>query len=307
MGARGMAKKLRPQNRRAVAGLARLPLTRGDRDRALASAREARKLAPDDVEVTMLMGRLTLETNDFLTAFNLLREASLRRPDDGALHYDLGFAALAVGRVDESTTIWKRALQLESISASAPKTRENLILLDAIRDKGAQPAVIALAQSRLAADPKDLVALAALGTASMLSTDRAKSLELWEKALSLYPEFYPARRGLVKLLASDPTADSRTAELVVPARDLLVKEPDLVSPLGIVFSRLGDHRRAITLLEIAVRQSPKDSQAWFHLGVSQQATKQTKAAQISLQNAIQAGLTGEAVERANQIIQSSRN
>jgi tetratricopeptide (TPR) repeat protein len=298
--AREKVVKLNPQSGRALFALSKLHRARGDRDKALAFAKDARRVAPEDTELALELGRLTLDARDYATSFPLLQDAARRSPSDASIHYDLGKAALAVGRIDDSRSAWTRALELESVSAQAPGTRETLTLLDAFTVTPVPPAAAALARRRLESDPNDLASLVIAARLSQGAGDNEAARTALEKTVATYPDYLPARRALILLLATNPTEDRRTADLAASAREQLAADREVTRALGMVAHRVGDHRRAITLLEATVRHSPDDALAWFSLGLSQQSLNQVGNARASLQKALDKGLSGDTAEKARQ-------
>lgn len=294
--------KLNPQNGKAIFALAKLYKSRGEKEKALAATRDARRLAPEDSEIALELARLSLEARDFPGALVLLQESARNRPTDASVYYDLGTASLAMARVDEARTAWRRALELESLASQAPGTRERLTLLDALSAAAPSPTVVSLARRRLETQPDDLASLAVVARVNQAAGDSSGTRSVLEKTVSLYPDYLPARRALILLLAEDPANDRKTAELSTPAREVLALDREANRALGLVAHRLGDHRRAVTLLEASLRQSPDDAIALLHLGLSQQALKELDASRSSLQKAMAKGLSGDAAAQARKAL-----
>jgi tetratricopeptide (TPR) repeat protein len=193
--------KLHPQNVQAVLGLVRLHIQLGNQEKALVLAREARRLVPDDMNVALLAGRLALKMKDFAWSLALLREVERKQPKDNSFYYELGEAAYAVGQVEAGIAAWRQALKLDPNGAQAAVTRERLSFLD--RGEGISVEAVAAARRLLSSNPQDLPALTALATVSQKSGDFTQAQDLWERALGVSADFFPARRALILLSATD--------------------------------------------------------------------------------------------------------
>jgi len=115
--------------------------------------------------------------------------------------------------------------------------------------------------------------------------------QVYEKVLSLYPDFGPAKRRLAILYATDQPADSQKAlQLAMEAREVFPEDPDVAKALGIVTYRQGDYARSSALLQESASKRTADAKVFYYLGMAQYRLKQLSESKQSLRRALDLNL-----------------
>ena len=119
----------------------------------------------------------------------------------------------------------------------------------------------------------------------------SEGAELYRKAITLDPEFAPARAGLSLLLAIGHMIGYVTEpdEALAEADRALALDSDSSEVLGFVGCALtdighGHVTRGIELLEKAIERNPSNAQAWVALGAAQLTNRQPELAIASLEH-----------------------
>lgn len=310
--------KANPTNVAPLVSIARLYASQKDAAKAMEAARSARKVAPDDVDVAKVLGALAYEMHDYSWAANLLQDAARRQPDDPELLYDAAKALYSVGKVSEAEVLVRDALnppgpaKLPSlalnVTPSAPdplvtstakpafgradEAREFLALLNFAATPSATPAPEI--EQALKKSPDSVPALMALGASQELKPDASAARSTYEKVLTQFPDFSPAKLRLAVLGAGAAEFDQKAYDLAMQARTAFPSNPDAAKALGILTYRKGDdYPRAVTLLKQSVSARSTDAETQYYLGLAQIQTKDNAGARQSLQKAIDAGLRAD--------------
>jgi adenylate cyclase len=119
----------------------------------------------------------------------------------------------------------------------------------------------------------------------------AEGAELYRKAITLDPEFAPARAALSLLLAIGHMIGHVTEpeEALIEADRALALDSDSSEVLGFVgcaLSDLGHKNRGIELLERAIERDPSNAQAWVALGAALLSNRQPELAITKLEHGL---------------------
>jgi Flp pilus assembly protein TadD len=127
--------------------------------------------------------------------------------------------------------------------------------------------------------------------------------QVYEKVLSLYPDFGPAKRRLAILYAADQPADNQKAlQLATQAREAFPEDPDVAKALGILAYRQGDYARSSRLLQESASKLNGDAKVFYYLGMDQYRLKQQTESKRSLQRALDLSLSGELASEARRVL-----
>jgi len=293
--------KLNPKNLRALMELARLYSSQPDqRDKAFEFAKAAYKIAPEDPKIDRMLGRLAYQTGDFKWSVNLLQEASRRLPADPELAYDLGEAEYSRGLVADAQTQMQNALQSGANFSRAAAAKQFLDLL-AIAAKPVPDAQSQVDQC-LKSNPDYVPALMAQGALSEQKGDTHAATQSYEKALSRYPDFVPAKRQLTILYAQEPGDDKQALALGLKAREVYSEDADLARALGIINYRLGDYAASQKLLKESALKKSGDAQLMYYLGMDQYQLKQRADSKKSLLQAVDLKLPEKLAAEARRVL-----
>jgi tetratricopeptide (TPR) repeat protein len=295
---------INPDNVRALVNLARLYSVHGnDPHKAIEFAKSAYKIAPDDPAIPPILGRLALQTGDYKWAASLLQQASSQQPQNPEVLYDFALASYSVGQVSDAASNAKSALQTGTgFSRADAATR----FLDMIALAG-DPALAAASSSRvqdvLKSQPDYVPALMVMGTIEDQKPDIHAAEQVYEKVLSLYPDFGPAKRRLAIQYAADQPVDNQKAlQLAMQAREAYPADAEVAKALGIVVYRQGDYTRAVALLKESANRLTTDATLMYYLGMAQYRNNNLADSKLSLQRALELNLKDELSSTAKQTL-----
>ena len=291
-----------PGNVSVLLSLARLHATRKDAAKALDLAKAARKLAPDDPTVARTLGRLAYQMGDFNWATSLLQEAARKQTDSADLFFDLAEASYSIGRVSDAEAALNSALQVGGLFLRAEEARRFLGLIAAAANPGEAVKQADQVEQLLQSDPAYVPALMVSGLISEQRIDLATAQQTYEKILSRFPEFTPAKLRLGVLGAARPEFDQRTYDLALQARTAYPTNPELTKALGILTYRKGDFTRATALLKESSVARDTDAELWYYLGMAQVQAKDPARGQQSLRKALEAGLRPDLATEARKTL-----
>ena len=80
---------------------------------ALNDINQCIELRPDNGVMFMIQGEILLAQKDYMASYSALKKCCEMEKDNGRAHYNLGKAALGLGRKDEASEYFEIALQFE--------------------------------------------------------------------------------------------------------------------------------------------------------------------------------------------------
>jgi tetratricopeptide (TPR) repeat protein len=293
-----------PDNVGALVNLTRLYSEHwNDPHKAIEFAKAAYKIAPNDSAVSRTLGRLAFQTGDYKWAASLLQQTARQQPQDPEVLFDVALASYSIGQVSDAASSAKSALQAGTgFSRTAAATR----FLDMIALAGA-PEQAASSSSRvqdiLKSQPDYVPALMVMGAIEDRKPDVRAAEQVYEKVLSLYPDFGPAKRQLAILYAANQPVDNQKAlELAMQAREAFPDDPDVAKALGIMMYRQGDFTRAVGLLKESASKLTTDATLMYYLGMAQYRNNEQADSRLSLQRALELNLNDELSSTARQTL-----
>lgn len=292
------ALKSNPSNSSAALLAIRIYRAKKDTTKALELAKATRQLAPSDGRISHVLGRLTFENGDRASAVGILQDANRRLSGDPEVLFDLGEAAYSIGQLSVTESSYREALQVSPNFPRAKQARATLDLMALAQDPAKAAAAASAIDAALKSDPNDVPALMARAAIDESKGDGKAARLLYEKALSRYSDFTPAKRGLSIQLAATKEDDKRALELGNKARETFSTDADLARALGVLNYRAGNFGRAASLLQESARTRTTDAELQFYLGMAQRQMKDTSAGNRSLQRALDQGLSGELAAEA---------
>ena len=289
-----------PDNVTTTIALIRAYVVNQETAKAFDLAKNARKLAPENAAITQLLGRLAYQTGDYPWAASLLQEAARKTPGDAETLFALGEAAYAVGQVDDASAAMKSVVESNPASARRNDAQKFLSMV-ALSAKPAPEATAQIDQI-VKESPNYVPALMAKAALNNQQGDPAAAKTLYEKVLSIFPTFVPAKKGLVVFYAENPGDEKKAYDLAVIVRDALPDDAHVAKVFGIIVYRKGDFTRAAGLLRESTGKNPQDAEAWYYLGAAQAKLKQTAESRKSLQRAIDLKLKPELAQEAAELL-----
>jgi eukaryotic-like serine/threonine-protein kinase len=211
---------------------------------ALTSARRALQIDPDLAEAHSTYASALASERNWAEAEHEFRRGLELNPNVAEIHYRYGMEYLApVGRLDESITEIKRALDMEPLSIPMSANLAGLYLYARKNDLG-------LEQARKAAalDPNHPTAAFWLGWAYNANGMYADAISLCDKVLGTDP----ANQDCLQIIGYAYAKDGRRQEVLETIRrfDQLARTQYVVAyRVGHLYSMLGDKDRAFAEIE----------------------------------------------------------
>jgi tetratricopeptide (TPR) repeat protein len=293
-----------PSNVGALVNLARLYSAHGnDAHKAIEFAKSAYKIAPNDPAISPILGRLALQTGDCKWAASLLQQASRQQPQNPEVLFDFALASYSVGRVSDAASNAKSALEVGTGFSRADAATRFLNMIALAGDPDQAAASASRVQDILKSQPDYVPALMVMGEIEDQKPDIHAAEQVYEKVLSLYPDFGPAKRRLAILYAADQPADNQKAlQLATQAREAFPEDPDVAKALGILAYGQGDYARSSRLLQESASMLNGDAKVFYYLGMDQYRLKQQTESKRSLQRALDLSLPGELASEARRVL-----
>jgi tetratricopeptide (TPR) repeat protein len=289
-------------------GAIRIARARKDINQALQRALALRKLAPNDGNVAHVLGHLTFESGDFSRAYGLLQEAARRLPDDPGVLFDYGLAAYAIGRVGDAEGLLRDALQMSPSFARATEARLILELQAIVSQPATAPAdTPQLIATAAAQEGSTVPALMASATLAERRGDTEAARHDYEKVLTRFPDFSPAKRQLALLHAAHPRDDRQALELATKAREAYPGDAELARALGVLYLRTGNYARAASLLQESARGRGTDAELFYLLGQALRQLRDPAGSASALRRALDLGLREELAKEARGLLTPPAN
>jgi tetratricopeptide (TPR) repeat protein len=288
-----------PNNVAVIMALVRAHLAKGETAKALDLAKNARKLAPDDATVSRTLGRLAYQAGDHQWALSLLQEASRKNPDDADTLYDLAEAAYSTGAVTDAEDAAQQVVQAKNTSRREEAQR--FLAMTALATNPS-PAASGQIEQILTTKPDYVPALMAKAALSEQKADASAAKTIYEKVLTIFPGFVPAKKRLVIYFAGNPADDKQAYTLAVSAREALPNDPELAKAFGVIVYRMGDFNRAASLLRESAGKRAQDAELFYYLGAAQSKLKQKTESRQSLQKALELKLKPELAAEAQKLL-----
>jgi tetratricopeptide (TPR) repeat protein len=211
------------------------------------------------VKASML--RATGGSENVTRAASLFQQLSVQDPQNSLWHYNLGLALLAKGEADGAR------IQFQKAAEQRPDYVEpRIALIELSQSRGDYRRMLAYANEILAVNPK-LSAMRLVRAVSLLNTGNETQ---GRQELARLQKDYPTNREVVLQLAILDLHDNKFKEAEEQFRKLSREAPgDLRSTTGLVRSLAAENQldQAVSLLQEAVRKSPRNDQLHFLLAV----------------------------------------
>jgi tetratricopeptide (TPR) repeat protein len=133
--------------------------------------------------------------------------------------------------------------------------------------------------------------------------DRAR--QTYQDALRVDPNSYQSLSNLARLYADHGGSLSDALDLAQKAKAQQPDDPAVNDTLGWVYYKQGLYNSAVPALEAAVARNPQVAKFQFHLGMAYLAVGQPAQAHTTLQTALQAGLSPDDAQSAQEALRKS--
>lgn len=240
------AVSLSPDNADAGAQIANLDLQAGRPDNAVADIQKQIAIAGRKPKLLLLLASTQGTKGDTAAAQQTYREAVRLDPDKSEARLAQADFYLRTGRADLAASMVDSALALEK---TAP-------------------------------------AYQLQGIIYQMKGDARSARTSYQRALALNPRFFLAANNLAVLL-SDKLGDMRGAyDAALAASEAAPDDPHIKDTFGWIVYKLGDYKRAVTLLSLSAEKLPQSPGIQYHLGMALLGQGDTAAARQALTKAV---------------------
>ena len=281
--------ELRPNDLAALVHMGEVQLELGRPEMAAGAAERALRVAPDQPAAKALLGQVALSEREPERAIELLEEALAALPEADRLHYPLGLAYRAAGRLDEAREHLARAGKvgvrppdplIDELANLKRGSRVRILRGRTAFRAGRYGDAAAEFRAAVESDPDDVAARVNLGSALGQAGDRVGAIHQYRAALGLDPDNAAASFNLGALLLREG-APAQAVEHLRRAADRLPGDAEVQLELGRALAATGQAQQALGALERAAELAP------FH--------EDARMAEVQLLVAL--GRYGDAVER----------
>ncbi len=274
-------RELKPDAPEALYALGLAQHAAGD-DRAAAGAFEkAVGMNPDFLPALTQLAMLDVAGDRQADAVARLEAQIARRPDDARLRYLLGRIHAMGKNWDAAEAALLKAIDLK------PQSPEAYVLLSRVyRATGNVRKTLAKLEAALSVSRNDPSALILAAGVHAASGNETKAIELYERLRKKQPAFVPALNNLAVLYSRHPEGLDKAYELAQKAHELAPRDASVQDTLGWIFHLRGDDGRARGLLKQSAEKHPWHAEIQYHLGVTQYALGDEKAALAALEKAL---------------------
>lgn len=261
--------------------LAQALATAGEQGQAREQLETILALDPPNQAAGLALARLASAEGDWQRAERMLAALEGTAADSADVLELRGDIALAAGRLDEATHLYRRVLD------SAP-TGMRLMKLAAVERRAGNPNAPSILQDWLADHPDDVAVRLALADARLAAQDNAAARQEYERIITIDPQNVVARNNLAWLLWQAGEVNAALPH-VTTALELAPDSPQVQDTAGMVFLAAGDAARAVGLLRKAAEASPQDATIHYHLAQALHATGEVQQARQVLEQVLGVG------------------
>jgi len=266
---------------------------RGEYEEALALARRALEAGTDDVAARILGARAAAALGRIEAAYEGFREALRRDPKNVDALYYLGITA----------GVLAQGAHQQLLALAPGSARAHQLLAESLEAQGRRPEAEAEWKAALAANPKSVEALVALGDLGRAQLRFAEALDYYAQAAVLGPGNYDVvyGTGVCHLFRGE------RPQALAAFREALRIEPSSASArlaLGTVLLQTGQAEAAVPELLAALARQPRLRQAHYQLGRAYQALGRTAEAEAEFAKV--RALVEEQLEAEDEIVAPGR-
>jgi tetratricopeptide (TPR) repeat protein len=171
------------------------------------------------------------------------------------------------------------------------------LLVQAYIETNKLPQAVKQLEKLLAKEPKNSSALMTLGLVYERMKDYPKERDVYEKVLSIDPNFVPALNNLACLYSEQLNDLNKAYDLARKAHELQPQEASAGDTLGWVLYKRGDYQQALSILQKSA-QAGDNPEIQFHLGMTASMMGQIELAKTALRKAANSANDFEGREEA---------
>jgi tetratricopeptide (TPR) repeat protein len=223
----------------------------------------------------------------------LVERQILKAPTSAAHQFLLGRLHMTQGSLDKAEAAMLKSIELRPEAAAA-----YLALARIYAASGKEQEAIERLEAALEKNPKDIGALMLCGTLYQNRDEVQKARSAYERLLAVNPGIPAALNNLAYLYAEKLNDIDKAYELAQKAREAAPEDPFVADTLGWILYRKGDPKWALSLLQEASQQMPREPEILYHVGMAHLALGSEAAAVGALERAVAEGKPFAGAEEA---------
>jgi tetratricopeptide (TPR) repeat protein len=261
-------------------------------DEARQQFEKARQLNPKNVALLTQLVELDLQQKHFDAARQKIRSQFQGGPDSGDAHFLEARVLAAEGKWDG---VQDEVRQTLKTAPNFPGAYD--LLIQAYIETNKLPQAVKELKDLLTKEPENSSVLMTLGLAYERMKDYPKAQDVYEKVLSIDPNFVPALNNLACLYSEGLNDLNKAYDLARKAHELQPQEASAGDTLGWVLYKRGDYQQALSILQKSARAGD-NPEIQFHLGMTASTMGQIELAKTALRKAANSANDFEGREEA---------
>ncbi|MCS7024888.1 MAG: tetratricopeptide repeat protein [Bryobacteraceae bacterium] len=233
---------------------------------------ELLRMDPENTRALELLADTYVSGDRPEAGLKVIEEHVARFPQSARLHFFLGQASMAMGRLAQARKAYEKAKQLD------PKPPFAELALAQIDLKENKPqAAKARLEAILKMQPHNAWALFLLGNVEQVLGQNTEAAEHYRRVIELDPESALARNNYAYVMAEHLNRPQEALPHIQRAKELEPDNPAINDTLGWTLYRMGHYRQAVAHLEASVKQAPLAASK-YHLAMALEKAGDSNAA-----------------------------
>ena len=251
---------------------------------------------PDSVQILNRLVGLSMLQKDPENAIRLADTFLSKYPDNGPAILVKAKIHLSQGQLDLAENI------LVPVADKGSEVAPIVILADLYRLKAEAENAKKYYNKALELAPENIGLRMKLADFYLKNGELADAIESYETVLKQKADFLPAMNNLAFLYADKKGNLERALELATAVSKRLPKNSDVADTLGWIYVLKKDYVQAEPYLHIALDAKPDNSTIVYHMGMLRFGQNNIQEAERLLTEAIQKGIKGVDLEKANKAL-----
>ena len=272
-----------PRSARPYVGLGLILRRQGKISEARNAFERAQELEPQNPTPIEQLVELDILNKDFSSAFQRVQGRSEGRAQPAVMDFLEAKIYFAQGEWDRAKAALLKALQLDP---NYSKAYDLLIYIYIAANK--LPDASSRVNGLLSKQPDDLRLLMLSGMIYDKMNQFTKARDVYEKLLSLQPDFEAALNNLAWLYAENLNQLDKAYDLARKARALEPGAAPIADALGWILYKRADYPQALALLKESAAKLADSPEVQLHLGMALYMMGEMDAAQAALHRAVEA-------------------
>jgi len=289
-----------PENLGHVFRLAEIYYSMKQLDKALPLYEKLQKEKPDSVQLLSRIVGVFMLKKEHETAIKMVDAFLAKNPESGA-------AILVKSKIYISQGYFDLAENVLIPEADKGKDVAPIVMLaELYKNQKDTDKAVEYFKKALELVPDNMGIRMKLADLYLKSARNEEAIASYENVLSLKEDFLPAMNNLAFLYTEENTNLDRALELANQVARKLPDNPDVTDTLGWIYVMKKVYSQAEPYLQIAISAKPDHPTIIYHMGMLRFGQKRIQEAEELLSDAIQKGIKGTELDKANKALAELR-